>query len=197
MWNGCIVSGGEDQRFSPAQVAIFLRELGLIKRAEKISYLQVAGQAGKALAVINTALVDIERTVPRQGEYVTLWTCGEATTGQPYPSLLAVRRDIEHRSLRQGSGVVAHDPAMVDVLAFQTVGRPSDVDNAMRQKQCRSLVFAQRIERNLPVHRSPTGASHGRVDFNWAAKLFHSSSNVQRVQSLEVSTVFFGGGDDV
>src|SRR2546425_8790938 len=72
--------------------------------------------------------------------------CVHAQTAAAFPDArrAAVGRGVEDLLQRQVAGPIADDPAVIRTVV--AVRSPGDIDVAARQRQCRALALAQRIE---------------------------------------------------
>ena len=103
----------------------------------------------------------------------------------PHRSLLAVGREIEHRSLLERIRAITDDPAVVGVHI--AVGCPSGIDHSVQQQKGGALFILLGGENFRAPAACRAGSREGRLNLNRTTKLFASGSEIKRMQSLKVT----------
>src|ERR1019366_5131088 len=121
---------------------------------------------------------------------------GHAGAGVPDGALVAVGSYVEHGGLRQGAGVVAHDPSGVGTKV--AVRGPAEVNRAVDEEKAGTLFILGGVENHEATCAVVPGAGILGGDVDGAVKEFCASGGVEGVQALViVAGAIFRHGDDV
>src|SRR5690348_5766212 len=96
-----------------------------------------------------SARVRIESAISGGNIEIAFYVNGRPRVAEPDASFPAIGIDVEHGLLRQGLGVIAHDPTVIGI--YVTRGSPQNINGVIGQGKRSPRVFFQRIEGNIAI----------------------------------------------